>query len=71
MSARADASLSIDICLPHGHISTLLLHLLHCSFQPSVTHIAPGSGNVADNVYLDAFLAHQWHRARQSWLELG
>ena len=43
---------------PDGNINTLLPHLLHCSFQSCIPNIAPRSGNVADDVNFDAFLAH-------------
>lgn len=43
---------------PDSDVDTLLLNLLHCSFQPCIPNIAPGSGNITDDVDLDPSLAH-------------
>ena len=43
---------------PDSDVDTLLLNLLHCSFQPCISNIAPGSGNITDDVDLDPSLAH-------------
>ena len=54
LSARVDH----EGMIPHRNVSSLLLHLLHRSFQTCIAHIAPGSGDVADDIHLDTPLAH-------------